>query len=85
MQQRTEKVIFMYWRINYLFMKLTIILEEQEEGGYTAYVPSLKGCISEGNTKEEAIKNIKEAIELYLEAETNDLIEFSGEKVVVSV
>ncbi|MDK2908221.1 MAG: hypothetical protein PWQ87_679 [Candidatus Woesearchaeota archaeon] len=75
----------MYWRINYLFMKLTIILEEQEEGGYTAYVPSLKGCISEGNTKEEAIKNIKEAIELYLEAETNDLIEFSGEKVVVSV
>jgi len=66
-------------------MKLTIILEEQEEGGYTAYVPSLKGCISEGETKEEAINNIKEAIELYLEAETNELIEFSGEKVVVSV
>lgn len=78
-------VIFIYWQINYIFMKITIILEEQEEGGYTAYVPSLKGCISEGNTKEEAIKNIKEAIELYLEAETNDLIEFSGEKVVVSV
>jgi len=47
-------------------MKLTIVLESQEEGGFTAYVPSLKGCISEGNTREEALKNIKEAIELYV-------------------
>ena len=46
-------------------MKLTIVLEPQEEGGFTAYVPSLSGCISEGETKEEAIKNIKEAIELF--------------------
>lgn len=46
-------------------MKLTIVLEPQEEGGFTAYVPSLPGCISQGDTKEEAIKNIKEAIELY--------------------
>ncbi|MBS3105154.1 type II toxin-antitoxin system HicB family antitoxin [Candidatus Woesearchaeota archaeon] len=66
-------------------MKLTIVLEPQEEGGFTAYVPSLPGCISQGDTKEEAIKNIKEAIELYLEADTNELIDFSGEKVVVSV
>ena len=49
-------------------MKLTIVLEPQEEGGFTAYVPSLPGCISEGDTKEDAIKNIKEAVELYLEA-----------------
>ena len=48
-------------------MKLKIILEPSEEGGYTVYVPSLPGCISEGDTREEAIKNIKEAIELYLE------------------
>ena len=47
-------------------MKLTVVLEEQEEGGFTAYVPSLKGCISEGDSKEEAIKNIKEAVELYI-------------------
>ncbi len=66
-------------------MKLTIVLEAQEEGGFTAYVPSLKGCISEGETKEEALKNIKEAIELYLEADTNELVEYSGEKLVVSV
>ena len=55
-------------------MELDIILEMQEEGGYTVYVPSLPGCISEGETKEEAVKNIKEAIELYLEADENELI-----------
>lgn len=66
-------------------MKLTVILEPQEEGGYTAYVPSLPGCISQGETKEEALKNIKEAIELYLEPDTNELVEYTGEKVVVAV
>ena len=45
-------------------MEIKIILEEQEEGGYTAYVPSFQGCISQGETVEEALKNIKEAIEL---------------------
>ena len=48
-------------------MKVKVILEPAEEGGYTVYVPSLPGCISEGETEEEAIANIKEAIELYLE------------------
>lgn len=66
-------------------MKLTVVLEQQEEGGYTVYVPSLPGCISQGETKEEALKNIKEAIELYLEPDTNDLVELSGEKLTVSV
>ena len=66
-------------------MKLTIVLEPQEEGGFTAYVPSLPGCISQGDTKEKAIKNIKEAIELYLEPDTNELIEFRGEKVTLTV
>ena len=66
-------------------MKLTIVLEPQEEGGFTAYVPSLPGCVSQGETKEDTIKNIKEAIELYLEADTNELIDFTGEKIVVSI
>ena len=66
-------------------MKLAIVLEPQEEGGFTAYVPSLPGCISEGDTKEEAVKNIKEAIELYLEADTNELVEFTGEKIIVTI
>jgi predicted RNase H-like HicB family nuclease len=54
-------------------MKLRIVLELSDEGGYTAYVPSLPGCISEGDTREKAIANIKEAIELYLEPVEDDL------------
>lgn len=54
-------------------MKIQVILEPSDEGGYTAIVPALPGCISEGNTKEEALKNIKEAIELYLEPVEDDL------------
>ena len=53
-------------------MKLQIILEPSDEGGYTVYVPSLPGCISEGETKKEALKNIQEAIELYLEPIEDD-------------
>jgi len=48
-------------------MKLSVVLQASEEGGYTIYAPSLPGCISEGETKDEALYNIKEAIELYLE------------------
>jgi len=48
-------------------MKFKVVLEPSEEGGYTVYVPSLPGCISEGETVEEAVDNIREAIELYLE------------------
>jgi predicted RNase H-like HicB family nuclease len=48
-------------------MKIRIILEPSEDGGFTAIVPSLPGCISEGDTKEDALANIREAIELYME------------------
>ena len=51
-------------------MKLNVILEPSDEGGYTVYVPSLPGCISEGDNIEDALNNIKEASELYLESET---------------
>ena len=54
-------------------MKLRIVLEPSDEGGYTVFVPSLPGCFSEGNTKEEAQSNIKEAIELYLEPIDDDM------------
>jgi predicted RNase H-like HicB family nuclease len=50
-------------------MKLKVVLEPSDEGGFTVYVPSLPGCISEGDTREEALANIQEAIELYLEEE----------------
>jgi predicted RNase H-like HicB family nuclease len=53
-------------------MKLHIVLEPSEEGGYTATVPALPGCISEGDTKEQALKNIEEAIRLYLDNVDDD-------------
>ena len=55
-------------------MKLKVILEPSSEGGYTVYVPSLPGCISEGNTLKEALTNIREAIELYLEPVEDDWV-----------
>ncbi len=45
-------------------MKFKILLEVSEDGGFTAIVPSLPGCISEGDTKTEALKNIQEANEV---------------------
>ena len=53
-------------------MKLRVVLEPSEEDGFTVTVPALPGCISEGNTREEAIRNIREAIELYLEPVDDD-------------
>jgi predicted RNase H-like HicB family nuclease len=55
-------------------MKLKVVLEPSGEGGYTVYVPSLPGCISEGNSIENALANIKEAIGLYLEPVKDDWV-----------
>jgi len=54
-------------------MNLRVVLEPSEEGGFTAVVPALPGCISEGDTREEAISNIHEAIRLYVEPVDDDL------------
>ena len=62
-----------------IFMEIKIVLEEQEEGGFTVLVPSLPGCVSEGETMEDALKNAREAIELYLDT---DIIENEQRKVV---
>lgn len=62
-------------------MKLKVYFESSEDGGYTVYVPSLPGCISEGDSIEEATKNIKEAIELYLMPVEDDIV--TDEKVYV--
>ena len=48
-------------------MNVNVVLEPSDEGGYTVYAPSLPGCISERDAKEEAHANISEAIKLYLE------------------
>ena len=55
------------------YMKLKIVLERSEEGGYTAFVPTLPGCISEGDTADDALASVREAIELYLEPVDDDL------------
>jgi predicted RNase H-like HicB family nuclease len=54
-------------------MKLKVVLEPAEEGGFTVYVPSISGCVSEGASESEALQNIREAIELYLEPLDDDL------------
>lgn len=52
--------------------RFTVTFMPAEEGGYTVIVPALPGCISEGDTYEEALNNIKEAIELYIESLQKD-------------
>jgi len=53
--------------------RLQVILEPSDEGGFTASVPSLPGCISEGDTRQDALRNIREAIELFLESVDDDV------------
>lgn len=55
-------------------MKVKVVLEPSEDGGFTAFVPSLPGCISEGDTEEQAMANIQEAIALYLEPVEDDWV-----------
>ena len=59
-------------------MKLKVMLEPSEEGGFTAYIPTLPGCVSEGDTVDEAMVNIREAVELYLEPIEDDLVGAEG-------
>ena len=58
-------------------VRYRVVLEPAEEGGYTAYAPSLPGCVSEGDTYREALDNIREAIRGWLEVaqEFDDEIE----------
>jgi predicted RNase H-like HicB family nuclease len=53
-------------------MKLRVVLQPSDEGGFTALVPALPGCISEGDTRDEALVNIQEAVQLYLEPVDDD-------------
>lgn len=52
--------------------RYTVTFLPAEEGGYTAIVPALPGCVSEGDTYEEALENIKEAIQAYIESVRKD-------------
>ena len=48
-------------------MKYTVILEREADGGYVASMPVLPGCVSQGDTKQEVLENILDAMELYVE------------------
>jgi predicted RNase H-like HicB family nuclease len=58
-----------------VFMNVKVIVERGEDGYFVAHIPSLKGCWSQGKTKEEALQNIREAIDLYLEPDSTELTE----------
>ncbi len=67
-------------------MNLKIVLERNDQGGYTALVPCLPGCMSEGDTKEVALSNIREAIVGYLkEAEDDSVISPTSEVVILDL
>jgi predicted RNase H-like HicB family nuclease len=57
------------------FMNIKVIVEPGDDGYFVAHVPALKSCWSQGKTKEEALENIREAIDLYLETESTELSE----------
>jgi len=62
-------------------MTLKVVIEPSDEGGFTVYVPSLPGCVSEGETMDEAMANVREAVELYLEPAEDDLISKEGSQI----
>ncbi len=55
--------------------EMEVILEHNDEGGYTAYVPNIPGCVSKGATIDETINNLKEAIRSYLEKVMAQVVE----------
>ena len=61
----------------------TLPLEKEEDGGYHAFCPILRGCHSQGDTFEEAITNITEAIELYIESLMADSQPIPRENLIV--
>ncbi len=61
----------------------TVIFEKQQDGGYHAFCPVLKGCHSQGDNFEEALANITEAIELYLDSLLADLEPIPKEDLII--
>ena len=57
--------------------KFRVIIEQDEDGIYVATVPSLKGCHTQAKTLDELMERTKEAIELYLEYQNNEVIEIT--------
>jgi predicted RNase H-like HicB family nuclease len=57
---------------------VTAVIYPQSEGGYSVVCPDVSGCVSQGDTLEEALKNIKEAVELRLDGDTDAIDELKA-------
>lgn len=68
-------------------MRYTVVLEREADGGYVASVPVLPGCVSQGDSRAEALANIREAIALYIEdcREAGDPVPLEDGKEIVEV
>lgn len=65
-------------------MNLKVIIEPGEDSGFVAHIPALRGCWSQGTTREEALRNVREAAEAWLEAE-QDKVEGDATKLDVEL
>lgn len=67
-------------------MRYTVILEQEPDGGYVASAPALPGCVGQGDNRAEALRNIREAVELYVEdcCEAGDSACFSAPSITSS-
>jgi predicted RNase H-like HicB family nuclease len=63
-------------------VNLKIVIEQGEDGYFVAHCPSLKSCWSQGKTREEALQNVREAIDLYLEPSPSELATTKEREVV---
>ena len=64
-------------------MNLPVVIERGEDGYFSAHCPSLKSCWSQGKTRDEALRNIREAIEVYLEPSPGELVSDDGRELVM--
>src|SRR5437016_11842036 len=67
---------------NLCAMTLKVVIEKGEDGYFSAHCPALKSCWSQGRTRDEALRNIREAIALYLEPDPEELKEDADHEVV---
>ena len=63
-------------------MNVKVVIERGEDGFFVAHCPALKSCWSQGKTREEALANVREAIALYLEPESGELVQTAEREVV---
>jgi len=64
--------------------RIAVIFEKEEEGGYHVFCPVLPGCHTQGETIEEGVQNIREAIQLYIESLVEDGLPVAGEGISIS-